>query len=180
MLAAPLPAGWLTIPTMVNRVPAMVVVDPTSRCWPAAYWVSMTALWEVASDGARDRPERSVAEVYGPRPRRVTSMPSILVAVGMAAEPRGGWLIWVRTRESATLATCVSRAMASTVEPSRTAPPATDRPVLLAPVATAPLPLAGLSPPASDAAAVTVMSVPIPLSVRSTAACALATPVEAA
>src|SRR6516225_4703262 len=165
MLAAPLPAGWLTIPTMVNWVPAMVVVDPTSRCWPAAYWMSMTALWEVASDGARDRPERSVAEVYGPRPRRVTSMPSILVAAGMAAEPRGGWLIRGRTREYGTVAAIARRATAPTADPARTAPPATDRPVLLAPVAPAPLPLAGLSPPASDAAAVTVMSVPIPLSV---------------
>src|SRR5512132_2438367 len=175
MLAAPLPAGWSTIPTMVNRVPAMVSVDPTLRCWSAAYRVSMTALWEVASDRDGERPERSVAEVDGPRPRRVTSMPSILVVVGMAAVPAGGGLISDRTREPATLATWASRATASTVDASRTAPPATDRPGLLAsPALAAPVVLSPLSPLAGGLA-VTVMSVPIPLSVLSTALCALPT-----
>ena len=109
--------------------------------------------------------------MYGPRLRRVTSIPSILVLVGMAPEPGGGGLISLRTSESATPAMCVSRAMASTVDESSTAPPSTDRPALLAP---APLwlPAGGL--------AVTVMSVPIPSSVCSTAACAPPTAAEVA
>src|SRR6266699_2977162 len=145
MLAAPLPAGWSTIPTMVNRLWAMVIVDPTRRWWAAAYWVSLTAMPAWVSDRDRERPERSVADAYGPIPSRVTSMPSILVVAGMAAEPAGGGLISVRTRESATPATCASRAMASTVDESRTAPPATDRPVLLASFASA-LPVAPAPP----------------------------------
>src|SRR6266516_4425129 len=98
MLAAPLPGGCLTIPTMVSAVPAMVVVDPTLRWWSVAYRSSMTALWEEASDGANERPARGVAVAYGPRPRRVTSIPSILTVVGRAAELRGGRLTWFRIR----------------------------------------------------------------------------------